>query len=86
MSDLTAMLKAQSTNGDTMSNATTLKNLLLGGAIVTPKSGVLIQNIHTVESKGLDVYVIGGEHIDYTFSLTNPTRKERWTTIELTDY
>ena len=69
-----------------MSNVTNLRNLLIDGAIVTPKSGVLIQNIHTVEDKGCGVYVIGGEHIDYTFSLTNPTRKERWTTIELSDY
>ena len=70
-----------------MSNATTLQNLLLGGAIVTPKSGTLIQNIHTVESKGLDVYVIGGETIEYPYGILGTvSRRERWTTIELTDY
>lgn len=68
-----------------MSNATTLQNLLLGGAIVTPKSGTLIENIHTVESKGLDVYVIGGETVTQNWS-GSVTRKPRWTTIELTDY
>ena len=68
-----------------MSNATTLKNLLLGGAIVTPKSGVLIQDIHTVEDKGLDVYVIGGDVVTQNWS-GSYTRKPRWTTIELSDY
>jgi hypothetical protein len=68
-----------------MSNATTLQNLLLGGAIVTPKSGTLIQNIHTVEAKGLDVYVIGGETVTPEWN-GSITRRDRWTTIELTDY
>lgn len=69
-----------------MSNVTTLQNLLLGGSIVTPKSGTLIQNIHTVESKGLDVYVIGGETIEHGFYGSSPIVRERWTTIELSDY
>ena len=68
-----------------MSNVTNLRNLLIGGSIVTPKSGVLIENIHTVESKGGDVYVIGGEVITHHLHLPS-TRKERWTTIELSDY
>ena len=68
-----------------MSNATTLQNLLMYGAIVTPKSGVLIQDIHTVEDKGLGVYVIGGEVVTHNWS-GSVTRTPRWTTIELTDY
>lgn len=68
-----------------MSNKTTLQNLLIGGSIVTPKSGTLIQNIHTVEDKGLDVYVIGGETIEHRLS-GSPIVRERWTTIELSDY
>jgi hypothetical protein len=68
-----------------MTNKTTLKNLLLDGAIVTPKSGTLIQNIHTVENKGLGVYVIGGETITPEWN-GSVTRRERWTTIELSDY
>lgn len=70
-----------------MSNLTTLENLLLGGSIVTPKSGALIQNIHTVENKGGDVYVIGGETIDYPYGILGTvSRRDRWTTIELSDY
>ena len=68
-----------------MSNVTTLENLLLGGSIVTPKSGTLIQNIHTVESKGLDVYIIGGETIEHRWT-GSPSARERWTTIELSKY
>ena len=70
-----------------MSNLTNLQNLLIGGSIVTPKSGVLIQDIHTVEPKGAGVYVIGGTYYDWTFgSLSQPKPQPRWTTIELADY
>ena len=70
-----------------MSNKTNLQNLLLGGSIVTPKSGVLIQNIHTVEYKYGGEYVIGGETITYPYGyLTKPEIKSRWTTIQLEEY
>lgn len=64
---------------------TSLKNLLLGGAIVTPKSGVLIENIHTVEDKWYGI-VIGGEAVTYPNGIfSDPVRVERWTTIELVE-
>lgn len=62
---------------------TTLKNLLLDGAIVTPKSGVLIQNIHTVEDKWFGT-VIGGEVITFD-SNWKEVRTPRWTTIEIVE-
>ena len=64
-----------------MSNTVTLPNLLLGGAIVTPKSGVLIQDIHTVEVKSHGI-VIGGEVVTPS-GATGWKREARWTTIEL---
>ena len=68
-----------------MSNKTTLQNLLIGGSIVTPKSGVLIENIHTVEKKWHGI-VIGGETIEYPYGIfSTAVRKERWTTIELVE-
>lgn len=68
-----------------MSNVTNLKYLLLGGSITSPKSGAFIQNIHTVEDKGCDVYVIGGETIEHRLS-GSPIVRDRWTTIELSNY
>jgi len=66
-----------------MSNKVTLPNLLIYGAIVTPKSGVLIENIHTVEKKWHGI-VIGGEIVTHNFNGT-VTRTPRWTTIELAE-
>ena len=62
---------------------TTLKNLLIGGAIVSPKSGVLIQNIHTVEDKWFGT-VIGGEVITPS-GASGWKREARWTTIEIVE-
>ena len=66
-----------------MLNKVTLPNLLIGGAIVTPKSDVLIQNIHTVEKKSYGI-VIGGEIVTQNWS-GGITRTPRWTTIELAE-
>jgi hypothetical protein len=64
---------------------TTLTNLLLGGAIVTPKSGALIENIHTVEHKWFGT-VIGGYVATYPNGIFSPmVVRDRWTTIELTE-
>lgn len=64
---------------------TTLKNLLLDGAIVTPKSGVLIENIHTVEDKWFGT-VIGGEMTTYPNGIFGePVKVSRWTTIEIVE-
>ena len=64
---------------------TTLKNLLMYGAIVTPKSGVLIQNIHTVEDKWFGT-VIGGEVIEYPYGiLGTAVRYPKYTTIEIVE-
>lgn len=64
---------------------TTLANLLLGGAIVSPKSGKLIENIHTVEDKWFGT-VIGGEVIEYPYGiLGTPVRYEKYTTIEIVE-
>jgi len=65
-----------------MPNTTTLEKLLLGGAIVTPKSGVLIQNIHTVESKWFGT-VIGGEVVTPNLYADGFRKEPRWTTIDL---
>jgi hypothetical protein len=61
---------------------TTLANLLIGGSIVSPKSGKLIQNIHTVEDKWFGT-VIGGEVI--SFDNSKEVRTPRWTTIEIVE-
>ena len=64
---------------------TTLTNLLLGGAIVSPKSGKLIENIHTVEDKWFGT-VIGGEVIEYPYGiLGTATRYTKYTTIEIVE-
>ena len=65
---------------------TTLRNLLIGGAIVSPKSGKLIENIHTVSERGWNTYVIGGEVTEYPYGILSPAvRYEKYTTIELED-
>ena len=63
---------------------TTLRNLLIGGAIVSPKSGKLIENIHTVEEKWFGT-VIGGEVIEYSFGGAVMSRRPKWTTIEIVE-
>lgn len=61
-----------------------LKNLLIGGSIVTQKSDVLISNIHTVEDKYFGI-VVGGEVLTVNWNNT-VTRTPRYTTIDLSDY
>ena len=58
-----------------------LKNILLDGAIVTQKSGVLIQDIDTVEDKFFGI-VVGGYHWTYNWNGT-VTKTRRFTTIDL---
>ncbi|NBW18701.1 MAG: hypothetical protein EBR82_63085 [Caulobacteraceae bacterium] len=60
------------------------KNLILDGAIVSQKSGALIQNIHTVEDKWFGI-VVGGEIVTVNWNNT-VTRTPRYTTIDLSDY
>jgi hypothetical protein len=61
-----------------------LKNLLIGGSIVTQKSDVLISNIHTVEEKFFGI-VVGGEVLTVNWN-NSVTRTPRYTTIDLSDY
>ena len=61
-----------------------LKNLLIGGSIVTQKSDVLISNIHTVEDKWFGV-VIGGEVLTVNWN-NSVTATPRYTTIDLSEY
>ena len=59
----------------------TLRSILIGGSIVTLKSDVLIQNIHTIEDKWNGI-VIGGETAVIDWSKSGGIRWEnRWTTI-----
>ena len=60
-----------------------LKNLLIGGAIVSQKSGVLIQDIDTVEDKFFGI-VVGGQVAKFNWNGTI-TFTPRYTTISL-DY
>jgi hypothetical protein len=60
------------------------KNLILGGAIVSQKSGVLIENIHTVVDEFFGI-VVGGEVVTVNWNNTI-TRTPRYTTIDLSDY
>ena len=61
-----------------------LKNLLIGGSIVTQKSDVLISNIHTVEDKWFGI-VVGGEVL--TVDWNNSVKATpRYTTIDLSEY
>lgn len=65
-----------------MVNLESLKSVLIGGSIITQKSGTQIVDIFDVVDKGCDEFVIGG----YTQSLdwNNRVRlTERWTTIQL---
>jgi hypothetical protein len=61
-----------------------LKNLLIGGAIVSQKSGVLIQDIDTVEDKWFGV-VVGGQVANFNWNGTI-TWERRYTTIDLSEY
>jgi hypothetical protein len=61
-----------------------LKNLLIGGAIVSQKSGVLIQDIDTVEDKFFGI-VVGGQVAKFNWNGTI-TYTPRYTTIDLSDY
>jgi hypothetical protein len=61
-----------------------LKNLLIGGSIVTQKSDVLISNIHTVKDKWFGI-VVGGEVLTVNWNNT-VTRTPRYTTIDLSEY
>ena len=64
---------------------TTLTNLLLGGAIVSPKSGKLIENIHTVEDKWFGT-VIGGTVTEYPYGILGTAiRYTKYTTIEIVE-
>lgn len=58
-----------------------LKNLLIGGSIVTQKSDVLISNIHTVEDKWFGI-VVGGEVLTVDWN-NQVKRTPRYTTINL---
>lgn len=60
-----------------------LKMMLLGGSIVTQKSGVLISNIHTVEDTYQGI-VIGGEVLTLEWN-GSVKATPRYTTINL-DY
>lgn len=65
-----------------MVNLESLQSVLIGGSIITQKSGVQIVDIFDVIDKGCDEFVIGG----YTQSLNwnnSVTTTERWTTIQL---
>lgn len=59
-----------------------LKQILIGGSIITQKSGVQIVDIFEIVDKGCDEFTIGG----YTQTLdwnNNVRLTERWTTIQL---
>jgi len=60
-----------------------LKNLLIGGSIVTQKSDVLISNIHTVEDKWFGI-VVGGDVLTMNWN-GSIKATPRYTTISL-DY
>jgi len=57
----------------------TLRSILIGGSIVTLKSDVLIQNIHTVEEKWNGI-LVGGEVLTVNWN-NSVTATPRWTTI-----
>jgi hypothetical protein len=64
----------------------TLPNLLMYGSIVSPESGVLIQNIHTVSYRGGGEWVIGGEVITAPNGYAAPlVHKTKYTTITLVE-
>jgi hypothetical protein len=60
----------------------TFRSIIIGGSIVTLKSDVLIQNIHTVEEKWNGI-VIGGEVAitDGSAMFGGIRWESRWTTI-----
>ena len=59
----------------------TFRSIILGGSIVTLKSDVLIQNIHTVEEKWNGI-LVGGDTAIVDWSKSSGIRWEsRWTTI-----
>jgi len=60
------------------------KNLILDGAIVSQKSGVLIQDIDTVEDKFFGI-VVGGYVVTVDWN-NQVKRTPRYTTIDLSDY
>jgi hypothetical protein len=60
------------------------KNLILDGAIVSQKSGTLIQDIDTVEDKFFGI-VVGGYVVTVDWN-NQVKRTPRYTTIDLSDY
>jgi hypothetical protein len=65
-----------------MVNLNSLQQILIGGSIITQKSGTQIVDIFDIVEKGCDEFVIGG----YTQTLdwnNNVRLTERWTTIQL---
>lgn len=59
----------------------TFRSVILGGSVVTLKSNVLIQNIHTVEDKWNGI-LVGGETAIIDYSKSGGIRWEsRWTLI-----
>jgi hypothetical protein len=55
-------------------------NFLYGGAIVTQKSRVLIEDIDYIEDKG-GMWLIGGTAVEYAHPFSQPKRSYRYTTL-----
>jgi hypothetical protein len=61
-----------------------LKNILLDGAIVSQKSGELIQDIFSVEDKFFGI-VVGGYVVKVNWN-NQVTKTVRYTTLDLSEY